>query len=45
MMDFVFVDDKCYCYVFYSLKWLVVGKVDFSVFGRVYIYFDLFCIG
>lgn len=44
-MDIVFVDDKCYRYVYYCLIWFVVGKVDLLVFVRFYMYLDLFFIG
>lgn len=45
LMDIVFVDDKCYRYVYYCLIWFVVGKVDLLVFVRFYMYLDLFFIG
>lgn len=45
MMDFVLCDDKCYRYFFYSFSWVVVGKVDLYMFGRIYVYLDLFVKG
>nr|SJX71985.1 T-box transcription factor TBX1/10-1 [Nematostella vectensis] len=45
MMDFVPVDDKRYRYAFHSSKWLVAGKADPSVPGRVHIHPDSPCTG
>lgn len=45
MMDFVPVDDKRYRYAFHSSKWLVAGKADSSVPGRVHIHPDSPCTG
>ena len=45
MMDFVPVDDKRYRYAFHSSKWLVAGKADPSVPGRVHIHPDSPCSG
>ena len=45
MMDFVSVDDKRYRYAFHSSKWLVAGKADSSVPGRVHIHPDSPCTG
>eukprot|EP00794_Sanderia_malayensis_P014070 gene14070-15537_t len=40
MMDFIPIDDKRYRYAFHSSKWLVAGKADPSVPGRVYMHPD-----
>eukprot|EP00112_Aurelia_sp_Birch-Aquarium-sp1_P010773 Seg2291.1 transcript_id=Seg2291.1/GoldUCD/mRNA.D3Y31 product="T-box transcription factor TBX1" protein_id=Seg2291.1/GoldUCD/D3Y31 len=40
MMDFVPVDDKRYRYAFHSSKWLVAGKADPAVPGRVHVHPD-----
>ena len=40
MMDFVPLDDKRYRYAFHSSKWLVAGKADPSVPGRVHVHPD-----
>ncbi|CAB3981238.1 T-box transcription factor TBX10-like isoform X1 [Paramuricea clavata] len=45
MMDFVAVDDKRYRYAFHSSKWLVAGKADPSVPGRVHVHPDSPCTG
>ena len=45
MMDFIPVDDKRYRYAFHSSKWLVAGKADASVPGRVHIHPDSPCTG
>jgi hypothetical protein len=45
MMDFVSVDDKRYRYAFHSSKWLVAGKADPSVPGRVHVHPDSPCTG
>ncbi|KAK3730827.1 hypothetical protein QZH41_009944 [Actinostola sp. cb2023] len=45
MMDFIPVDDKRYRYAFHSSKWLVAGKADPSVPGRVHIHPDSPCTG
>ena len=45
MMDFVPVDDKRYRYAFHSSKWLVAGKADTTVPGRVHIHPDSPCAG
>ena len=45
MMDFIPVDDKRYRYAFHSSKWLVAGKADSSVPGRVHIHPDSPCTG
>ena len=45
MMDFVPVDDKRYRYAFHSSKWLVAGKADSCVPGRVHIHPDSPCTG
>lgn len=40
MMDFVPIDDKRYRYAFHSSKWLVAGKADPAVPGRVHVHPD-----
>ena len=45
MMDFVPADDKRYRYAFHSSKWLVAGKADSSVPGRVHIHPESPCTG
>jgi hypothetical protein len=40
IMDFASVDDKRYRYAFHSSKWLVAGKADPSVSGRVHVHPD-----
>ena len=45
MMDFVAVDDKRYRYAFHSSKWLIAGKADPSVPGRVHVHPDSPCTG
>ena len=45
MMDFVSVDDKRYRYAFHSSKWLIAGKADPSVPGRVHVHPDSPCTG
>ena len=39
-MDFVPIDDKRYRYAFHSSKWLVAGKADPAVPGRVHVHPD-----
>lgn len=43
LMDIIVVDDCCY--KFYNFWWMVVGKVDFEMLKRMYIYLDSFVIG
>ena len=40
MMDFIPIDDKRYRYAFHSSKWLVAGKADPAVPGRVHVHPD-----
>ena len=40
IMDFAPVDDKRYRYAFHSSKWLVAGKADPAVPGRVHVHSD-----
>ena len=40
MMDFLPLDDKRYRYAFHSSKWLVAGKADPAVPGRVHVHPD-----
>jgi len=40
IMDFIPVDNKRYRYAFHSSKWLVAGKADPNISGRVYVHPD-----
>lgn len=43
VLDSILVDDNRY--KFYNFEWLVIGKVEFFILIRIFVYFDLLGIG